>query len=147
MHLWKCSVSKGRHKPLSSPLLVFDARVVKGLWSHAALPSPDRASLIFLTCGSVLLWHQGKCISKREACFSCLFLHLGVRCEKQFFTSEQNCMEMSRQQDSVWFSLYITAIHLPESGRAARTVPGGPSAVPHPHCKEWSHFSCHGFLC
>lgn len=42
-------------------------------------------------------------------------------------------MEMSRQQDSVQFPLYIMAIHLPESGRAARTVPGGspqPSLTP-----------------
>lgn len=126
MHLQKYSGSEGRHKPVPSPLLVPGAGVGKGLWGRAALPSPDGASLIFPTCGSVLLWHRGKWISKREACFSCLFLHLGARSEKQFFTLERNFMEMSRQQDSVWFPLYITAINLPESGRAARSVPRVP---------------------
>lgn len=39
-------------------------------------------------------------------------------------------MEMSRQKDSVWFPLFITAIHLPEAGRAARTGTGEPLASP-----------------
>lgn len=44
-----------------------------GALGLSVLPSPDRTSLIFLTGGSVLLWHQGKWISRRETCFSSWF--------------------------------------------------------------------------
>lgn len=67
---------------ISFPLLVLNARVGNGLHSTA---QPGWALLVFPACGFVLPWHQGKWIIKRKACFSCLFHHLGVWCEKQFY--------------------------------------------------------------